>query len=122
VDVPPGTYYVRVRAANAGGLSGPSNELTVRAPGAPGRPTGLSASSTATTVTLRWTAPAGAPPDGYVLEAGSAAGLANLVSVRLGSQTTYVASAPPPGTYYVRVRAVNGRGAGEPSNEVVVRR
>ena len=73
-------------------------------------------------MTLRWTAPAGTPPDGYVLEAGSATGLADLVSVRLGSQTSYAAAAPPPGTYYVRVRAVNGRGAGEPSNEVVIRR
>lgn len=122
VDVPPGTYYLRVRAANISGVSGPSNELTVRGAGAPARPTGLTAANTSTAVTLRWTAPAGGLATGYVLEVGSAPGLANLVSVQLGNQTTYVAAAPPRGAYYVRVRAVNARGASGPSNEVVVRR
>jgi predicted phage tail protein len=31
-DVPPGTYYVRVRAFNAAGQGPPSNELTVLVP------------------------------------------------------------------------------------------
>jgi hypothetical protein len=122
VDVPPGTYYVRVRSANAVGVSGPSNEITVRGAGAPSQPTALSATNTASTVTLRWTAPSGAAPTGYILEAGSAPGLANLAVVQLGAQTTYVAAAPPPGTYYVRVRAVNARGTSAPSNEITVRR
>jgi predicted phage tail protein len=122
VDVPPGTYYVRVRSANAVGVSGPSNEITVRGAGAPSQPTALSASNSASAVTLRWTAPSGAAPTGYILEAGSAPGLANLAVVQLGAQTTYVAAAPPPGTYYVRVRAVNARGTSAPSNEITVRR
>jgi predicted phage tail protein len=123
VDVPVGTYYVRVRAANLGGVSGPSNELVVRGPGAPARPGTLTATNTAAAVTLRWSAPSsGAQASGYVLEAGSGPGLANLAVVQLGNQTTYVAAAPPPGTYYVRVRAINARGAGDASNEVIVRR
>jgi len=123
IDVPPGAYYVRVRSANALGMSGPSNELLVRGPGAPSSPTALSATSTASSVTLRWNAPGtGTVPSGYVLEVGSAPGAANLAVVQLGAQTSYVAAAPPAGTYYVRVRAVNSRGASGPSNEIVIRR
>ena len=122
-DIPPGTYHVRVRAANATGLSGPSNEVVVSGVGGPARPTGLSATNTAASVTLRWSAPTSGPaPTGYILEAGSEPGLANLAVVQIGNQTTYVAAAPPAGTYYVRVRALNTRGNSDPSNEIVVRR
>jgi predicted phage tail protein len=123
VDVPPGTYHVRVRAANASGLSGPSNEVVVSGVGGPSRPTALSESSTASSVTLRWFAPTSGPaPTGYILEAGNGPGLANLAVVQIGNQTTFVAAAPPPGTYFVRVRALNARGYSDPSNEIVVRR
>jgi hypothetical protein len=33
---------------------------------------------------------------------------------------TSAAATPPPGKYYVRVRAVNRRGASDPSNEITV--
>ena len=121
-DVPLGTYYVRVRGVNALGVSGPSNEIVVQGRGGPGRPTGLSSSGSGSVVTLRWNAPGtGAPPTGYVIEAGSAPGLSDLIVVPVGNQTT-VATTAPPGTYYVRVRAANARGTGDPSTEIVVRR
>jgi len=122
VDVPPGTYYVRVRAANAVGTSAPSNEIVLQGRGAPNRPTSLSQSGSGSTVNLRWTAPSGGTaPTGYVLEAGSAPGLADLAVVNLGAATTFSATVPP-GTYYVRVRAVNARGSSPASNEIIVRR
>jgi hypothetical protein len=122
VDVPVGTYYVRVRGVNALGTSNPSNEITVQGRGAPpARPTGLSASGSGSTVNLQWTAPSGNAHTGFVIEAGSAPGLSNLAVLSLGNVTSFSTSAPP-GTYYVRVRAVNSRGASTPSNEVVVRR
>jgi predicted phage tail protein len=122
VDVPPGTYYVRVRAANAVGTSAPSNEVVLQGRGAPNGPTSLRQSGSGSTVNLRWTAPSGgAAPTGYVLEAGSAPGLADLAVVNLGAVTTFSTTAPP-GTYYVRVRAVNARGSSPASNEIVVRR
>jgi hypothetical protein len=37
----------------------------------------------------------------------------------VGNVTTFTTEAPP-GTYFVRVRAINAKGPGLPSNEVVV--
>ena len=59
VDVPPGTYYVRVRAANALGASAPSNEIVLQGRGAPNAPTNFRSSGSGSTVTLRWNAPTG---------------------------------------------------------------
>jgi hypothetical protein len=120
-DVPTGTYYVRVRAVNDYGDSEPTADLILVAPGAPRAPTSLTSTGTGT-VNLRWTAPSGPPATGYVIEAGTAPGRSDLGVLQVGNVTSFTAPAPPPGTYYVRVRAINGRGAGQPSNEVVVRR
>ena len=120
-NVPTGTYYVRVRAVNDYGDSEPTADLVLVAPGAPGAPTSLTSSGTGT-VNLRWTAPSGPPATGYVIEAGTAPGRSDLGVLQIGNVTSFTAPAPPPGAYYVRVRAINGRGAGQPSNEVIVRR
>ena len=118
-DVPPGTYYVRIRAVNDLGESEPTADLQLTAPGAPAAPTALTESGSGSTVILRWTAASGATD--YILEAGTAAGLTNIVSVRVGN-VTQVTTTAPPGTYYVRIRGLNASGVGPASNEVVVRR
>jgi hypothetical protein len=120
-DVPPGTYYVRLRAVNELGESEPTPDLVLVPPGAPGAPASLTASGSGSTVDLRWTASSGPPATDYVVEAGSAAGLSDIGAWRVGNVTRFSAVAPP-GTYYVRVRGLNARGAGQASNEVVVRR
>jgi len=120
-NVPSGTYYVRVRAVNDYGDSEPTEDLMLVAPGAPGAPRSLTSTGTGA-VNLRWTASSGAAPTGYLIEAGTAPGRADLGVLQVGNVTSFTAPAPPPGTYYVRVRAINGRGAGQTSNEVVVRR
>ena len=120
-----GTYFVRVRAANAVGVSGPSNEvpLTVgQVLTPPGPPGNLAAAAAGSTVTLSWAAPAsGGAPTTYVVEAGNATGLANLAAFPTGNLAT-VLSAPgvANGTYYVRVRAGNSAGISSPSNEAQV--
>jgi hypothetical protein len=98
--------------------------LMVAAPAAaqtvPPPPIGLTAVVSIDTVTLTWTQPGGSPTT-YVVEAGSAPGLANLASVSTGSATpAYVATAVAPGNYFVRVRARNASGTSDPSNEVIV--
>jgi hypothetical protein len=120
--VPPGRYYVRVRARNAVGTSAPSNEVLIVAGNPPGPPSGLSATANAMTITLNWTAPAtGDPVSSYVIEAGSGPGLANLAVVATNNTLTAAQFAGVPvGTYYVRVRASNVAGTSAPSNEVQV--
>jgi hypothetical protein len=121
-EVPSGTYYVRVIAQNELGESDPSDEIEVRTPGTPQAPTALYQLGSGSTVDLRWTASAGGyAPSGYVIEAGSAPGRSDLAVLQVGDVTRFVTSAPP-GTYYVRVRALNARGTSLPSNEIVVRR
>ncbi len=121
--VPPGTYYVRVRAINELGVGDPSAEVVLQYGAGPGAPAALTETGGGPIVRLSWQAPTtGELPGSYVIEAGSAPGLADLAVLRAGSATSFTTTAPS-GTYYVRVRAVASNGvAGEASNEVVVRR
>ena len=118
-----GTYYVRVRAQNAGGTSAASNEsvLVVGATGcatAPTAPSGLVITTSGSTVTLGWSAAAGGcPPTSYLLQAGSSVGQSNLANSNVGNTTSYVATGVGNGTYYVRVRATNAYGQSAASNE-----
>ena len=98
--------------------------MVVAAPAAaqtvPPPPIGLTAVVSIDRVTLTWIQPAGSPTT-YVVEAGSAPGLANLASVSTGNATpAFVATAVLPGNYFVRVRARNASGTSDPSNEVIV--
>lgn len=124
-DVGAGTYFVRVRAINSGGTSAASNE-TVLVVGSspctvPGPASGLTVvTNAAGTVVLSWNAAAGSPTS-YIIEAGSAPGLANLANSDLGGPAlSMTATGVGPGTYYVRIRAKNACGASPPSNETVV--
>lgn len=121
--VPPGAYYVRVRALNGLGVSAPSAEAALVVSSSadcdtpPPVPTGYVAQGGGLLVSLAWATSPGAT--GYRLEAGSGPGLANLASMDLGPVTTFNTTAPP-GTYYTRVRAYNGCGVSAPATEVPV--
>ena len=121
-SVPGGTFFARVTATNACGTSGPSGEVffTIGAPDPlPAAPTSLAASVSGSTVSLTWTAPAGAVTS-YVLEAGTGSGLANLGTLAVGATPSLVIPGVPAGTYVLRVRAVTSAGSGAPSADVVV--
>jgi predicted phage tail protein len=120
-DVPSGVYYVRVRATNDQGDSDPTEEIVVAPPGTAEAPLELTTGGEGSLVTLSWTAPSGGTPAGYIIEAGSDPGLSDIATIRVGNVTSFSTEAPP-GTYFVRVRAVNALGAGLPSNEVVVQK
>jgi hypothetical protein len=121
-----GTYYVRIRARNAFGVSGPSNEekLVISGGGScnavPVAPFGLRSTVVGSLVTLNWSPPVtGGVVGGYILEAGTAPGLSNVVQVPLGVTTTFSGIAVS-GVYYVRVRAINSCGLSGPSNEIIL--
>ena len=125
-SVPPGTYFVRVRAQNGVGMSAPSNEIVLSilsgCAGPPSSPSGLTATASGTSVTLAWHAPSGScPATNYVIEAGSGPGLSTLANFSTGSaSTTFSASGVPPGAYFVRVRSGNAAGSSAPSNEATL--
>jgi len=126
--VPNGVYYVAVRGVNADGLGQRSNEIVVVVPGGgsgggcaspPNAPTSLTSGSFGNLVTLAWATPAGGcQATSYVIQAGSSPGASNIAVVNAGAATTLSASAPP-GTYYIRVLALNTFGGSAASNEVV---
>lgn len=118
---PPGTYFVRVSARNASGTSAPSAEVRVDVrPSVPEPPLATVADVSAGGVRVRWQAPPrGWPATGYLLEAGSIPGTAN-IGVLPVSALEFAAAGVPPGRYYLRVRAVNAVGASVPGDEVVV--
>jgi len=119
---PPGTYYVRIVAVNAAGVSVASNEAVVVAqPGTctiPDAPTGVVASAQPGRLTLRWNAPAsGAIPTVYVVYAGSTTGAADRFAVGLPGETTSASGLVPRGPYFLRMFAANGCGTSAPSVE-----
>ena len=71
-------------------------------------------------MTLLWSPPVGSgAPASYIIEAGSATGLANLYNASVGAAISLTVQAPP-GVFFVRIRAQNACGLSAPSNERVI--
>jgi glucose/arabinose dehydrogenase len=124
--VPPGTYYVRVRGFNEAGLGAASTELTVVVPAggctaAPPAPFGFASIVDGRTVRLFWALPSTSNgPTSFVLDAGSAPGVTDIVSASLPANIRSLTVDAPPGNYYARIRAVNACGSSAVSNEILV--
>lgn len=120
--VPPGTYYVRVRAQNALGTSGPSPEasVTVGACTPPGAPGTLGATVNDNVATLVWSAPPVGVAQSYRVAVGYSPGASNALVQDFPASVTSIGGAVPFATYYARVFAANVCGIGPPSNEVTV--
>lgn len=130
VIAPAGTYFIRVLALNTFGASAESNEVVAIVPtggnggggactDSPGRPRNFSAVAQGTLLFMNWDPPlTGCPPTGYSVQGESSNG--SIVSAG-GSGTTNIAITVAPGTYYLRVFALNAPYAASiPSEEVVV--
>ncbi len=120
-NVPPGVYYARMHAANAGGISGASNEVTVtvsNACSAPAAPT-LNVAVNGQAVVVSWNAIGGAI--GYRLDVSATPGGAPMISQPLPASQTGVSNPfVPAGTYYARVVVANACGQFSTSAEVAV--
>lgn len=121
--VGPGRYYVRVRAANAYGVSNASEEIAVVVRGdggdgsMPTAPGFLSGWMSGARLTLTWGTPSvGGPADRYLVEVGVATGQTSLRLSVAGPAFTY--QPVPEGVYFLRVRSVNAAGVSPPSEEV----
>jgi hypothetical protein len=120
--VPPGRYYVRVRARSGAAVSAPSSEVVVDIGAAttlPAAPTGLRWTDYTFHGSSLWRLdwlPVENVLD-YFLAAGSAPGLSDRYDGPVGAGTT-VWTGLAPGRYYVRVRARNAGGFGPFSEEV----
>jgi len=111
-------YYFTVKAINANGTSGASNEANATPAAAiPPAPTGLTATAGNAQVALGWTASSGATS--YNVYRGTAAGGESATAVATGvTGTSYTNTGLTNGThYYFTVKAVNASGTSGASNE-----
>lgn len=110
-SVPNGTYFTRVFSVSAAALTSvQSNEVqfTVGTScSALSPPASITTGVSSRTVTVSWSPPPGAVS--YIVEAGSATGLADLFNGNVGG-TTSITGTVSPGTYFIRVRAVSACG------------
>ncbi len=120
--VPSGTYFTRLRASNACGLSEASREIPVVVgcrPGASG-PGNLTITRSSQVATFTWVDPIGV--SAHRMLVGSGPGLTDIADIPIGgAPATFVdLTNVPAGIYYVRVAAVTACGISAPSNEVAV--
>lgn len=107
--VPAGTYTLSVRAINAAGTSGSSNSVTLTFPtscsGAPQTPTNFFVAKGGNVLSLSWQPSAsGSAATSFQVDATGA------YTGRFPWTARTLTTAVPPGTYSVRVRAVNACG------------
>ncbi len=122
--IPTGFFFLRVRA-KAGAFAGaatPDVMINVgNVPAPPSPPATFVVSRSGSTATLTWSAPLIGTATSYIIEAGTATGLANLGVIDTGSTaTTLSVPGVPAGTYYLRMRAVNALGSSPASVERVL--
>jgi subtilase family serine protease len=110
-------YFFKVAALTKFGLSAMSNEVSFIAP--PDAPTGLTSSTSGTSVTLNWNTSPSATS--YSVYQGTSAGAESLTPVASGLTTTSytVAAAAPGSTLYFVVAAFNAGGSSPNSVEQV---
>lgn len=124
--VPPGVYYLRVRAVGPAGVGAAPRDLAVvvgastctTAPAAPDVPV---VTVSGNTLAIDWQAPPGSAPASYTLQAGSSAGVTNITTLPMGPATSLAVSAVPDGVYFLRLTATNACGESAVSPEATAR-
>jgi hypothetical protein len=118
-DAPPGTYFVRMRANTTCGATTATPDIwfTVGRGSLPEAPGGLTVTGAVPIYSATWHAVAEAS---YLLEVGSAPGLADVARVPTAAPRVGPAAVAPGSTYYLRVRAIGAAGMGPPGEETVL--
>jgi hypothetical protein len=124
-DAPIGTWHVRVRAHTAGGTSEPSAPViltTAACTTPPAAPASVWTVRTALTTTLRWSPPAGHAVRDYIVDVGTALGVADLGQFVVAGEIQEFSGVAlsSPVTAIVQVRARNACGISLPSSPVAV--
>lgn len=122
-DVPPGTYYVRVRARNAAGTSAATARAVadvVGGPcsGPPRPPAALRFTRVGTQLIMEWNAASGASE--YIIEAGTVSDGKDLYVGSAGLSTTFTAIILESTHAYVRVYARNACGTSLRGDEIEI--
>jgi hypothetical protein len=119
--VPPGTYTLSVVAANANGISLPSNPVTLSFPGAcsgaPEVPASFQALKAGSTILVSWSPPASGPAaTSYIVRVSGAYSDSFTTTARM------LSSVAGPGTYTLAVQASNACGTSSttPTQTVVL--
>jgi hypothetical protein len=119
--VPPGTYTLSVVAANANGISPPSNSVTLSFPGAcsgvPDVPTNFQALKAGSTILVSWSPPASGPAvSSYTVQVSGAYVDSFTTTARM------LSGVAGSGTYTLNVRATNacGTSTATPMQTVVI--
>jgi hypothetical protein len=117
--VPQGTYTLSVVAANAAGVSAPSNAVTLTFPNActdaPGRPVNFQAWKSGSTIGVSWKpAPSGPAVTSYSVIVGGA------YTGRFSTGERTLSGTAAPGTYTLSVVATNPCGTSEPAPAQVI--
>ncbi len=119
---PAGSYFTRLRAANACGSSTPTAEVpfTLACSAVAVVPAGLNVVTAGGVATFSWIAPLGAI--GYRLRVGTVPGGSDVGDLPVGGVTMLAVplGGVPARTYYVRVVAESACGVGAASNEVAL--
>jgi hypothetical protein len=122
-DVPPGTYFVRVRARNSAGTSAatPGGAVIVAGgacSGPPPPPAALRFTRVGMQLIMEWNPAAGATE--YVIEAGSVSGGNDIYVGSAGLHTTFTALIPESTHAFVRVYARNACGRSLRGDEIEI--
>lgn len=118
---PPGRYVARVRSLD-GAVPGPPSSDVSFAVGAGNLAAPLDATVGVerSRLSFAWKAPSTGASQAYVLEVGSAPGLANLASLPLAGATTSLQLTAPAGRFWARLRAAQGGALSTPTPEMFI--
>ena len=119
VEVPTGSFYVRVRASGGGNTSAVSNEipLHVNVPVPPSAPAHLLGTVAGSSLTLAWTNTfSGGAPTGLFLDVNGAVN----GTLPIGPADTFSLDGVPAGVYTLSLRAANAAGTSASSNPVTL--